>query len=171
MSRKRSFPHVTDAHTRILILGSLPGEASLAQSEYYAHPQNKFWALMSDVIDTDLVSLPYAQRLETLLKNGVGLWDVVAEARREGSLDSNIREHIHNDLTRLLTTLPQLRVIAFNGGTAERLGLKALGDIASNYRIIKLPSSSPAYTRPYAEKKREWEQLKIGGAAPQSSAQ
>jgi len=126
---------------------------------------------MSDVIDAALVSMPYAKRLETLLKNGVGLWDVVAEARREGSLDSNIREHVHNDLTRLLTTLQQLRVIAFNGGTAQRLGLKALGDIASNYQIIKLPSSSPAFTRPYAEKKKEWEQLKIVGATPQSSAQ
>ncbi|WP_050475838.1 DNA-deoxyinosine glycosylase [Herbaspirillum rhizosphaerae] len=171
MSRKRSFPHVTDANTRILILGSLPGEASLAHSQYYAHPQNKFWALMSDVIGADLVSLPYPQRLETLLKNGVGLWDVVAEARREGSLDSNIRDHVHNDLVQLLNTLPQLRIIAFNGGTAEKLGLKALGSIAGNYRIIRLPSSSPAFTRPYAEKKREWEQLKTGDAAPRVFAE
>lgn len=171
MSRKRSFPHVTNANTRLLILGSLPGEASLAQSQYYAHPQNKFWALMSDVIDTDLVSLPYPQRLETLLKNGVGLWDVVAEARREGSLDSNIRDHVHNDLIQLLHTLPQLRIIAFNGGTAEKLGLKALGDVAGNYRTIRLPSSSPAFTRPYAEKKREWAQLKIVDTASRALAE
>ncbi|WP_034302093.1 DNA-deoxyinosine glycosylase [Herbaspirillum sp. RV1423] len=166
MSRKRSFAHVTDANTAILILGSLPGEASLAHSQYYAHPQNKFWALMSDVIDTDLVSLPYPQRLETLLKNCIGLWDVVAEARREGSLDSNIRDHVHNDLIQLLNTLPQLHTIAFNGGTAEKLGVKALGEIACRYRLIRLPSSSPAYTRPYAEKKREWEKLKIRDARP-----
>ena len=171
MSRKRSFPHVTDANTRLLILGSLPGEASLAHSQYYAHPQNKFWALMSDVIGTDLVSLPYPQRLETLLKNGVGLWDVVAEARREGSLDSNIREHVHNDLIQLLSTLPRLRIIAFNGGTAEKLGLKALGDVARSYRTIRLPSSSPAFTRSYAEKKREWGQLKTLDAVPPALAE
>lgn len=160
MSRKRSFAHVTDANTRILILGSLPGDASLAHSQYYAHPQNKFWPLMSEVIGVELASLPYPQRLEALLKNGVGLWDVVAEARREGSLDSNIQHHTGNDLIGLLHELPQLRTIGFNGGTATKIGVKALGHHAEKYRILSLPSSSPAYTRAYAEKLLIWRQLK-----------
>lgn len=156
MTRKHSFPPVVDAQVRILILGSLPGNLSLAHSQYYAHPQNRFWKLLSEVIGTDLPALPYPIRLQTLLARHIGLWDVVAEARRDGSLDSNIRDHVHNDLPSLIATLPQLTTIAFNGGTAVRLGLKALGTQAANYRIVQLPSSSPAYTRPYAEKLDVW---------------
>lgn len=162
MSHKRSFPPVTNADTRTLILGSLPGDVSLAQSQYYAHPQNRFWMLVAEVINVDLVALPYQARLDTLLKNGIGLWDVVAEATRTGSLDSNIRGHVHNDLISLLNTLPKLRTIAFNGGTAERLGLKALKEKADDYQLIRLPSSSPAYTRPYAEKLIQWHSIKSG---------
>ena len=159
MSRKRSFAPVIDMNTRVLVLGSLPGELSLAHSQYYAHPQNRFWLLMSEVIGMDLPILPYPARLEALLTNGVGLWDVVADAHREGSLDSNIRGHVQNDLVGLLGNLPQLTTIAFNGGTAARLGMKALKDCAKDYRIVKLPSSSPAYTLPYAEKLNEWRNL------------
>lgn len=156
MNRKRSFPPVVDPQVRTLILGSLPGGVSLAHSQYYAHPQNRFWKLLAEVIGIDLPALPYAERLPLLLAHGFGLWDVVAEARRDGSLDSNIRDHVHNDLTSLIATLPQLHTIAFNGGTAARLGLKALGEHAGRYRIVLLPSSSPAYTRPYAEKLAAW---------------
>lgn len=159
MTRKRSFPPVVDDHTRVLILGSLPGEKSLAQSQYYAHPQNRFWELISEVIGENLRAMAYQERLTTLLKHGVGLWDVVAEARREGSLDSNIAEHASNDLAGLLDTLPQLSTIGFNGGTAARLGLKALKERAEKYRIILLPSSSPAHTLAYAEKLRSWQKL------------
>ncbi|AIY41201.1 G:T/U mismatch-specific uracil/thymine DNA-glycosylase [Collimonas arenae] len=156
MNRKRSFPPVIDQQVRTLILGSLPGAKSLAHSEYYAHPQNRFWKLLAEVISIDLPGLPYAQRLQTLLEHGIGLWDVVAEAHRDGSLDSNIRDHVQNDLPSLVATLPQLRTIAFNGGTAARLGLKELGEQAGRYRIVLLPSSSPAYTKPYAEKRAAW---------------
>jgi hypoxanthine-DNA glycosylase len=158
--RKRSFPPVVDRNVRLLILGSLPGEISLAHSKYYAHPLNQFWLLMSEVIDTDLTALPYAERLRALLKNKIGLWDVVAEAHREGSLDSNIRNHAHNDLVGLIDQLPHLTTIAFNGGTATRLGLKALKEHAAKYRVVTMPSSSPAYTRPYAEKSAAWKTLK-----------
>jgi hypoxanthine-DNA glycosylase len=160
MSIKRSFPPVVDDNINILILGSLPGELSLAQSQYYANPQNRFWMLVSAVINIDLVSLPYPARLTALLENGIGLWDVVAEAKRTGSLDSNIREHVHNDLISLLNKLPKLDTIAFNGATAERLGLKALQNKAADYRLIRLPSSSPAYTRPYSEKLTQWYSIK-----------
>ena len=156
MNRKHSFPAVVDPQVHTLILGSLPGALSLAHSQYYAHPQNRFWQLLAEIIGIDLPALPYPERLPLLLAHGFGLWDVVAEARRDGSLDSNIRDHVHNDLTSLIATLPQLRTIAFNGGTAARLGLKALGEHADRYRIVLLPSSSPAYTRPYAEKLTAW---------------
>jgi len=156
MIRKRSFPPVVDEQVRILILGSLPGNVSLAHSQYYAHPQNRFWKLLSEVTGADLPALSYPDRLQTLLANHIGLWDVVAEAQRDGSLDSNIRDHVHNDLPSLAATLPQLATIAFNGGTATKLGLKALGPQAARYRIVQLPSSSPAYTRPYAEKLEAW---------------
>lgn len=160
MNRKRSFEPVIDENVRLLILGSLPGELSLAQSQYYANPQNRFWTLISEVIGERLDALQYPDRLQTLLRHGIGLWDVVAEAHREGSLDSKIRDHAHNDLVGLINKLPQLTAIAFNGGTAVRLGLKALKDNANRYQIIKLPSSSPAYTLAYADKLRAWQTLK-----------
>jgi len=160
MTRKRSFPHVTDANTRVLILGSLPGDASLAQSQYYAHPQNKFWELLSEVTGENLRAMEYDRRLQTLLQHGVGLWDVIAEARREGSLDSNIADHAGNDLTGLIDSLPQLTTIAFNGGTAAKLGLRVLKERAARYRIVQLPSSSPAHTMAYAKKLEQWISLR-----------
>jgi hypoxanthine-DNA glycosylase len=159
MTRKRSFAPIVNERVRLLVLGSLPGEMSLAHSRYYAHPQNRFWRLLGEVMGTDLQSLEYEQRLQTLLAHGVGLWDVIAEAHREGSLDSRIRNHAHNDLVELANSLPSLEAIAFNGGTAARLGLKALGQEAEKFTIIKLPSSSPAYTLAYADKVDAWRKL------------
>ena len=161
MPKKHSFAPVVNQHTRLLILGSLPGEKSLAQNEYYGNRQNRFWTLMSEVVQIDLVALEYPARLEALLKNGVGLWDVVAEAHRDGSLDSKIRDQINNDLPGLISTLPQLRSIAFNGGTAAKLGIKALREHAERFSIIQLPSSSPAYTIPYAQKLEAWSCLRM----------
>ncbi len=159
--RKRCFDPVVDAQTRLLVLGSLPGEKSLAVQQYYAHPQNKFWHLISEVIGVNLVPLGYAARLQALLEHGVGLWDLVAEAHRPGSLDSNIRERDDNDLRGLLARFPNIATIAFNGGTAARLGAKVLGEQARAYRIIELPSSSPAYTLSYAEKSLRWQALRL----------
>ncbi len=159
MTRKQCFDPVVNDQVRILILGSLPGDASLAQNEYYAHRQNRFWLLMSEVIGVHLPSLAYPARLQSLLDNGIGLWDVVAEAHRDGSLDSNIRDQANNDLVGLVSKLPNLDTVAFNGGTAAKLGLKALQDRANQYRIIKLPSSSPAYTLAYDEKMIAWRRL------------
>ncbi len=160
MTLKRCFPPVVDARTRVLILGSLPGEASLAQSQYYAYKHNQFWRLVGDVIGQDLPGMDYTERLQTLLVHHVGLWDVVAEAKREGSSDSNIRGHAGNDLVGLIESLPKLAVIAFNGGTAERIGMKALGLHGDRHRIVRLPSSSPAHTAPYSEKLQAWRELR-----------
>lgn len=158
--RKRCFAPVVDEHTRLLILGSLPSEKSLALGQYYGNPQNRFWALMSEVISVELVPLGYEIRLQTLLQHGVGLWDVVAEAQRPGSLDSSIRNRDDNDLPALLARFPGIVAIAFNGGTAQALGLKILGERAARYRVVGLPSSSPAYTLGYAEKREVWLSLR-----------
>jgi len=157
---KRCFDPVVDERTRLLILGSLPGEKSLLIQQYYGNPQNRFWMLMSGVIGVDLVPLDYALRLQTLLSHGVGLWDVVAQAHRPGSLDSSIRKRDDNDLVGLLARFPAIATIGFNGGTAARIGERALGAQASRYRLVALPSSSPAYTRPYAEKALQWSALR-----------
>lgn len=159
-ARKRCFDPIVDDHTRLLVLGSLPGEKSLVLQEYYGNRQNQFWSLMSDVIGLELVPLDYSSRLKALLGHGVGLWDVVAEAQRRGSLDSNIRERNDNDLHGLLSRHPNIKAIAFNGGTAGRLGSKVLGAQTSNYQIVELPSSSPAYTLPYADKASRWQALR-----------
>ncbi|GGP19681.1 DNA-deoxyinosine glycosylase [Silvimonas iriomotensis] len=158
MDLKRCFPPVVNPQTRLLILGSLPGEASLAQQQYYAHPQNRFWELLGSVIGVDLRAQPYAQRLDTLLAHGVGLWDVIAQAERKGSLDAAIRNHAHNALTDLIATLPALRAVAFNGGTSARIGRKQL-QVAQGLQLIDLPSSSPAYTLAFAQKLNVWSAL------------
>lgn len=158
---KRCFPPIVDANTRILILGSLPGEMSLALGKYYGNPQNKFWNLVGDVIEQDLVAMDYPARLKTLLEHRIGLWDVVAEAQRSGSLDSRIRDHASNDLNILIKTLANLAAIAFNGGMAVKIGMRALGETANQYRIVRLPSSSPAYAAvSYQTKLAGWRELR-----------
>ncbi|MFX1762644.1 DNA-deoxyinosine glycosylase [Paraburkholderia sp. A1RI-2L] len=160
MSIKRCFAPVVDAHTRVLILGSLPGEASLAHQQYYAHKQNRFWHLVGEVIGANLPAMAYDARLQTLLEHRVGLWDVVAQARREGSLDGNIRDHAGNDLIALIEGLPALEAIAFNGGTAARIGGRILGPHAQRFRILRMPSSSPAHaSMNFAAKLAAWRAL------------
>ena len=155
-SRGRSFPPVADEHTRVLILGSLPGVKSLAAQQYYAHPQNGFWRLAGGLIGADLHALAYPDRLSTLLTHRIGLWDVIDEATRQGSLDTAIRDHRPNDLARLVESLPELRAIGFNGGTAAKLGRRALAGLGAHVALIDLPSSSPALTTPLARKAEAW---------------
>jgi TDG/mug DNA glycosylase family protein len=155
---KRAFDPVVDSRTRLLILGSLPGDASLKAGQYYGHPQNGFWRLVGGVISVDLVTLPYPDRLEALKAAGVGLWDVIASAERPGSLDGAIRKAAAADLNRLIDDLPALRAVAFNGGTAARLGRLNLTP-RPHIDLIDLPSSSPAYTRPLSEKAAAWSVL------------
>jgi hypoxanthine-DNA glycosylase len=157
-TRKASFPAVVDARTRVLILGSLPGDASLALAQYYGHPRNAFWRLLERVLDTPLVALPYEERLATLLARGVGLWDVIAQAQRRGSLDADIQDPTANDLVALVETLPRLKAVAFNGGTAARLGGKLL---AGRLPTLALPSSSPAHAaRSFVEKAAAWSAIR-----------
>lgn len=156
MSLKSSFPPVVDPAVRVLILGSLPGERSLAARQYYAHPQNQFWRLMSAVIRRDLTALTYPERLAMLLSAHVGLWDVVATARRQGSADAALAQISPNDIAALAATLPDLHAIAFNGGTALKHGLRQLGPAANAHAIIALPSSSPLHTVGFDAKLPAW---------------
>ncbi len=161
MSRKASFPPVTDVRTRVLICGSLPGDRSLAAKQYYAHPQNQFWRLIAAVIDREgLPALPYEARLAALIEAGIGLWDAVASATRAGSSDAAIAQAEPNDLAALAATLPDLAAIAFNGATAHRLGLRQLGTQASRWPVLSLPSSSPLHTVGLPAKLPAWHALR-----------
>ena len=134
-------PPVVGRGTRLLLLGSFPGVASLAAAQYYAHPRNQFWPLLSALLDEDLRALPYARRLQRLRARGLGLWDVIAECQREGSLDSDIREARYNDLASLRRRAPQLAAVAHNGGESAR-AMRVTA--ALGLPVYRLPSSSPA---------------------------
>lgn len=157
--RKHSLPPVVNAGTRLLVLGSLPGERSLAEQRYYAHPQNQFWHLIAAAIGRpDVSELAYDERLLALLAAGIGLWDVVASAVRPGSTDAALREVAGNDLAALTASLPELRAVAFNGGTAWRQGAPLLEN--SGLDLLALPSSSPLHTIGVAAKLPAWQALR-----------
>jgi hypoxanthine-DNA glycosylase len=127
--------------TRLLVLGSFPGEASLRAQQYYGHPRNHFWPLLSALWGIDLAALPYDRRLAELRTRGLGLWDVYASCRRIGSLDSAIEEPALNDLAGLRRRAPKLSGIAHNGGESARSmrHTQTLG-----VPVLRLPSTSPA---------------------------
>jgi hypoxanthine-DNA glycosylase len=126
---------------RLLMLGSFPSVASLEAGQYYAHPRNHFWPILSALWAIDLRSLPYARRVEHVRRHGLAIWDVYASCRRDGSLDSAIEDARPNDLAGLVARLPCLRAIAHNGGESARAMriTRALGR-----PVVRLPSTSPA---------------------------
>lgn len=141
------------------MLGSLPGDASLAARRYYAHPTNQFWRLLGQAIGEELHGLSYEDRLQRLGERRVGLWDVIASAHRPGSLDQAIRDVAHNRIDYLLHDFPDLKAIAFNGGTAAVAGRRLIGDPPAHLALVDLPSSSAANTRPFDEKAARWAEL------------
>lgn len=153
MSRKAAFPPAAGLDARLLILGSLPGDESLRQARYYAHPSNAFWWLVGEMLAEPLPALPYPERLERLRRHRIALWDVIATAHRPGSLDGAIRDAVHRDLAGFVATLPELRAVAFNGGEAARRGRKQLAG-AGGPALVDLPSSSAAYAGMTRERKR-----------------
>lgn len=143
---------VLNKETRILLLGSFPGAASLAAQQYYGHRQNQFWKLLSAVLNIDLITMPYPQRLKALLANNIGLWDVIAACERSGSLDSAIRNAQHNDFVPLKKRCPNLKRVCFNGKTSGKLE----GAFAeAGFETLVLPSSSPAHATWSFEQKLE----------------
>ena len=160
MSVKVGLPPIAREDARLFVLGSLPGDASLAALQYYAHPTNQFWRLLGGAIAEPLVDLPYEERLGRLAQRRVGLWDVIAAATRRGSLDQAIREAQHNQLERLLHGFRDLRAIAFNGATSAAIGRRLIGGaLPPRVTLLDLPSSSAANTRPFAEKAAVWQRL------------
>jgi len=153
--RKSSFAPFVVPDTRLLVLGTLPGEESLRTQRYYAHPRNLFWHLIGTAIGRDIVPLDYQDRVAALRAAHVGLWDTIASARRAGSLDAAIREVEHNPLAELVAGLPELRAVAFNGATSARIGTRLLAD--AKVELVALPSSSPAHAAmKLADKERLW---------------
>jgi len=144
------FPPIADAHARILILGSLPGQVSLRQQQYYAHPQNAFWKIMGRLFGAEPV-LPYAERVPRLVLNGIALWDVCAAAQRPGSLDAAIVHSsvVPNDFASFIESHPGIGLICFNGSKAadlyRRLVLRGLPAHVRALRYETLPSTSPAH--------------------------
>lgn len=135
------FGPVVGPRTRLMVLGSFPGVASLAQQRLLAHPRNQFWPILSALWGQELRALPYSKRLEVLRERGLGLWDVYARVRREGSLDSAIEAAELNDLAGLRRIAPVLEAVAHNGAESARTmrRLQAMG-----FAVHRLPSTSPA---------------------------
>lgn len=153
----QGLPPVIDCETRVLVLGSFPGAASLAARQYYAHPRNQFWPLLGALTGEPLPELPYAERLVRLLAHRIGVWDVLGACLREGSLDSNIRQPQANDFTRLRALAPALQRVGFNGGTSGRFAPQFA---AQGYQTVVLPSSSPAHAaRSFEQKLDLWRAL------------
>ncbi len=132
---------VIGRETRLVVLGSFPSVASLRAQQYYAHPRNQFWPLLSALWGVDLVGMPYRARLAEVKRRGLGIWDVYASCRREGSLDSAIEDSVPNDLASLKRRAPRLEAVAHNGGESARsMAITRRLGIA----VVRLPSTSPA---------------------------
>lgn len=149
--RLHGLPPVVSPRTRLLVLGSFPGAASLRAQQYYGHPRNQFWPLLGALWGIDLPAMAYADRLDELQRRGLGLWDVYASCRRVGSLDQAIEDVEYNDLGVLRQCAPSLRVVVHNGGESARASkiVAALG-----YAVVRLPSTSPANASWSLERKR-----------------
>ncbi len=178
----RSFPPIVGADPRILILGSMPGEASLRAGEYYAHPRNLFWRIVGEAVGFD-ADAPYAERVATLAAAGVALWDVAAACVRPGSLDTSIVRDsvVANDIPGLLRAHPRIGRICFNGAAADALFCRYVDPVLSadtdllRIERIRLPSTSPANASiPLDRKRAAWrgavivERQAVAEDAPQS---
>ncbi len=154
--RKHGLAPVLARDARVLILGSFPGEASLAARQYYAHPRNHFWPILGAVLGEPLAELAYRARLARIKAHRVGLWDTIVACERRGSLDGAIRNAERGDVDRVRRAAPTLALVCFNGQTAARAEPVWR---AAGYATRVLPSTSPAYTRPLDEKLAAWRSL------------
>ncbi|MEO8486680.1 MAG: DNA-deoxyinosine glycosylase [Betaproteobacteria bacterium] len=161
----RGLPPILPRDARILVLGSFPGVASLAARQYYAHPRNHFWPVMAVLLDEPLVEMPYAERLKRMRARGVALWDTIVACEREGSSDQAIRRAERAEVPRVRRASPRVEVVAFNGNTAARAAPRWSG---AGFATLALPSTSPAYTKPFAEKLAAWRALDRWIATPPS---
>lgn len=166
MPTARSFPPLARPDARVLILGSMPGEASLRQRQYYAYPHNQFWSIMGTLFGAGREQ-PYAERVQALIAQGVAVWDVLKSCERVGSLDGSIRPDSErpNDFKRFLAAHPRIHAVFFNGAKAQsafaRDVLPRLGARAARLAFVRLPSTSPTHAgMPRADKLRAWRQIR-----------
>ena len=139
---KSSFDPISNSEIEVLILGTIPGDKSISVKEYYAHPRNRFWRIISTITKSELPG-DYRSKTQLLLKNKIGVWDVAHHANRKGSLDSNIVSEIPNDLDKLISKCGKLRIVGFNGAKSEALFNKYFSK-KEKISYITLPSTSPA---------------------------
>ncbi|MDJ0739662.1 MAG: DNA-deoxyinosine glycosylase [Gammaproteobacteria bacterium] len=149
MSRVSSFPPLAGPAARVLVLGSMPGTASLNANQYYAHPRNAFWSIVDALFAIDR-SLAYAERCAALVGHGVAVWDVLRSCHRPGSLDADIdpRSIVVNDFAGFFASHPAVCKLCFNGATAERLFKRHVAPSIADREglvMIRLPSTSPAH--------------------------
>ena len=149
----RSFGPVLTPDARVMIVGSMPSVKSLADAQYYAHPRNAFWPILFDIWGV-VPHNDYERKKAMLREHGVALWDAAACCEREGSLDSSMRGVVYNDFSRVYAVCPRIGVVLCNGGTAFSLFMRS--GFAGERRVLRMPSTSPAYTMPYEEKRRVW---------------
>lgn len=160
-SRVHSMPPVVGADSRILVLGSMPGIASLAASRYYGHPRNHFWPILYRLHGDDTPDASYEDRLRYALSHGFALWDTIASCLREGSLDADIEDLVPSDIPGLLRTFPGIAVLVCNGAKSYDTLRRHYGDSAEvkARTVLKLPSTSPIPTRQHKgleEKVEAW---------------
>lgn len=151
----RSFLPVYAPQARVMIVGSMPSVKSLADAQYYAHPRNAFWPILFDVFGAARTD-DYEARKALIRENGLALWDAAACCEREGSLDSNMRDVQYNDFASLYARCPGIHTVLCNGGTAHSLFVKS--GAAGDRRVIRMPSTSPAYTMPFEKKLEIWKE-------------
>lgn len=174
-ARLRSFAPAVRADARVLVLGSMPGQASLDAAQYYAHPRNAFWPIMGALFGAG-PELPYAERLARLNAAGVALWDVIAACQRSGSLDSAITpDSIEpNDFAGLFRRCPQIRHVFFNGTTAEtafRRHVRSRVALPPDLGFTRLPSTSPAHAaRGFDAKLAAWQAVRMAAASAKPAA-
>lgn len=153
---------LSNSTARVLILGSMPGAVSLSQQQYYAHPRNLFWPIMTVLAGFD-AKLSYAEKVQALTASGIAVWDVIGSCQRSGSLDSAIRDEQVNDFAAFFHAHPQLAVIGFNGAKAWQSFKRHVlprQPVPAQIRLITLPSTSPAHAAmSFDAKLALWQQL------------
>ncbi|WP_424244656.1 hypoxanthine-DNA glycosylase [Elusimicrobium posterum] len=156
MNTKNSFSYWAAKDAKILILGTMPGEESLAHAEYYAHARNAFWPIMFELFGGSLENASYKDKKNLILSNSIALWDVLRSCEREGSLDSDIRNMIPNDINSFLCGHPTVKAVFFNGKAAEKFYNKFFERLPG-VKYFSLPSTSPANAQlNYAQKLALW---------------
>lgn len=151
----RSFEPVFTPQARVMIVGSMPSVKSLADAQYYAHPRNAFWPILFDIFG-QMPHNDYEGKKALIRDNGLALWDVAGCCEREGSLDSNMRDIVYNDFSWLYAQCPHIHTVLCNGGTAHSLFVKS--GFAGGRQVMRMPSTSPAYTMPFERKLSIWKE-------------